>query len=355
VSLAVLAAGGLAAGLALANPFARPPSMADLTGSTPAFYQVVYRVEQAQGDQMQTSFEVLTFNGPFNVSDLTYTRPPSSGAPPTTGSVSTFSAQYELESGRLKETSPQGPALGGGAQALGVELSDLVARHLAIPLDTTMVVAERRCEVVRFSGPPAGPITPFGGADHDDLCIDSSGLVLSEAWTYKGRVIRRKTALEVSLAPGALHVVGPPPVSSAVPLPPADEVVGVVTAPKEKSFLTPPIPPPGFSSDPEVGVAQADPLNPMLAENSYLEWAFSRGGDLVTVDAGTGAKPWTAGDTPARPLKLAGLGQAQSALTSNGPEIRIALSDNRWVLVDGTIPLAELASYASGLHLASGS
>jgi hypothetical protein len=46
-----------------------------------------------------------------------------------------------------------------------------------------------------------------------------------------------------------------------------------------------------------------------------------------------GQLPWSRGDTPTRPVRLAGLGPAVVALRSDGPEIRVDLSGSRWVSV----------------------
>jgi hypothetical protein len=85
-------------------------------------------------------------------------------------------------------------------------------------------------------------------------------------------------------------------------------------------------------------------------------WTYVKGSDVISVEAGSerpGQLPWQPGDTETEPVQLLGLGPAQSAIRSDGAEIRVDLGSGRWVRVHGTIPVAELAEYSNGLRLAA--
>jgi hypothetical protein len=258
---------------------------------------------------------------------------------------------YDLQGGHLSLVSDRQPGPGSGDQALGPELGALVARHLAEPLHQTKLVAGQRCTVFRFSGPPAGPITPLSGADHDDLCIDNVGLLLSEQWTYNGHVVLQRTATTVSLTASGPRPVGAPPVSTALVAPSSTDLLEATTAGSHASFLASPPAPAGFTPQPVLSTIAFDPTQPGQVDDSSTLWSFVRGGDSITVEAGQGALPWQAGDTTTAPIRLVGLGEASSALRSDGPEIRVELGQDQWVRVHGTVPLAELAAYASKLRI----
>src|SRR5204863_5925284 len=76
-------------------------------------------------------------------------------------------------------------------------------------------------------------------------------------------------------------------------------------------------------------------------------WAFARGADCITVEAGASSQsqpPWKATD-PSKKVSLP-LGTAQSVLRSDGPELRVDLGGSRWVRVRGTVSPAVLEAYA---------
>jgi hypothetical protein len=99
-----------------------------------------------------------------------------------------------------------------------------------------------------------------------------------------------------------------------------------------------------------------DPQAPADSVARSVIWTFVDGPRLITVEAGAergGGTPWRSSDTVTRPLDLPGLGTANSAIRSDGPEIRIPVSGGRWVRVRGTVSLRVLMSYARRLHLSA--
>jgi hypothetical protein len=338
---ALVAAAGAALGVAAAT------SGGTAGPGLPARYEVVYRVVNSSTGTAVANWEVLEADGPFDVSDLTYRADPRAGAPPSGGSVSTFDVLYDLNAGRLVAVSGRPPGLGSGAEGLVPELGNLRRRGLAEPTGGPRLVAGRRCSTWRFAGPPVGPVARPSGGDHDDLCLSPSGLELAETWTYSGRVVLRRTAVEVLVGRSDPRVRIPAAPAGG---PPPSAVVHV--GPPGRSFLGAPPPPPGFAAAGSTGVTAFDPTDTSRVADVSVVWAYRRGGSDVTVQAGVGQTPWDDAGVPAPGLHLAGLGEARSVLESTGPQIQVSLSGSRWVEVDGAVPLRYLAAYAGRLRLA---
>jgi hypothetical protein len=313
----------------------------------PAAFQVVYQVVPSVGVAGRR-WEVLTQTAPFQVSDLTYESDPRTGAPPSTGTVSSFDHLYDLARGGLTLVSDRQPGPGSGVDAIAVELRELRDRGLA-QLVGRSSVAGAPCQVARLGEPPVGPIGPPNGTGHDDICIDRSGIVLQEMWTYHGVAVLQRRAVEVRVGLPDPAIQGAPSASSAKPSrAPAILIVSPAQAP---SYLAVPPRPVGFTVDPVVATAAYDPTDPTHVTDTSTIWAFSVGGAVLTVEAGQGQLPWRAGDAHAGLLNLNALGTASSALRSDGPEIRFQLDQGRWIRVRGTVPPQRLALYASELRL----
>jgi hypothetical protein len=321
-------------------------------------YQVVYQVTTSNAPT--SHWEVLTVTDPFDVSDLTYTADPRSGARPSAGSVSTYDALYDLRGGRLELVTYRQPALGSGDQALVTELGDLTQWGLATRLPGRRTVAGVGCDELRVSEPPAGPLTPIGRSGHDDLCLTRSGVELAETWTLGGKVVLRRTAVEVTIGSADRRIAvgpapAPAPASAPAPAPapgsgaPGAEVLVAVSRPAAATFLLPPPTPSGFEAMPSVHAITHDPTDLTRVADVSDVWAFRRGGALITVEAGTGQTPWNDSGVPTRNVLLKKLGPAVTVLRSDGPQVQVQMGGSRWVRVGGTVALAQLVSYASEL------
>lgn len=335
------------------NTSAIQPDLSDIP-ALPEAFQVVYRVLTSNGTTAASHWEVFSQSSPFDVSDLTYLSDPRAGAPPVTGAVSSFDHLYDLNAGNLTLVSDRQPGPGSGADAVGVELQELRRRGLAQSHGRS-TLAGRPCSITRFGEPPVGPISPPNGTGYDDLCIDRSGIVLRESWTYHGTAALQRTAVEVHIGVVDPVIQGAPPLSAARrSAAPAVLTVTPLSSPQPlpPSFLATPGPPPGFNPQPAVSTVAYDPTDPTRATDTSTIWAFSAGGSVVTVEAGQGRLPWGSNGTPTVPVLLRGLGTGASALRSDGPEVRFTLDGDRWIRVRGTIPPDRLALYASALMLA---
>ena len=333
------------------------PKTSDVTALPPA-YQVVYRVESSNGSSSRQYWEVLTQSDPFDVSDLVYGSDPRSGADPNTGTVSSFDHLYELSGGRLTLVSDRQPGPGSGAPATAVEVAELAQRRIAAVRGRSSAAGEP-CTVVRFGEPPVGPITAPNGSGADDICIDRSGLETHEAWTYHGRVVLERTALEVRVGSSDSAIVGAPALSTArtsgAPAilkvtQPAQSSAAQSSAAQSsaaQSYLATPPAPGGFTAQPVATTIAFSPSDPSQVTDLSTIWSFSDGGAVITVEAGQGQLPWSPGDTPTGALELKGLGRAALALRSDGPEVRVELDQNRWIRVRGTVPPEQLSRSAT--------
>lgn len=348
--LRVALVAGAGAGIAACSSTGHSQDALSDVRSLPAAYQVVYQVTNFIGSTTQQGWEVFTQTSPFDASDLTYATDPRGGSAPEGGSVTDFDHLYDLSNGQLALISDRQPGPGSGIEAVAVELRELQSRGQIEPLGRSRVAGER-CLSFRFGELPVGPIAPLGSTGHDDMCIDPSGVDIQEIWTLHGRVAFQRTAVEVRIGPPDPAIRPAPPTSGALRSATPTMILTVSAAPTA-SFLAQPPPPAGFSAQPAVSTIAHDPSDPNRVTDTSTLWAFSGGGAVVTVEAGQGQLPWAPAGTPTRALRLTGLGTAVSALRSDGPEIRVQLGEGRWIRVRGTIPLQELAGYASELTLA---
>ena len=325
-----------------------PTRVTDIA-AMPAAYQIVYRVDENSGGLTKETWEVFTQTDPFGGSDLTYQSDPRDGGPPVTGTVSSFDHLYDLAGGLLTLVSARQPGPPSGVQALGGELAEMGRRGLAQDIGRSLVAREN-CTVFRLAEPPVGPLSTPNGSGHDDMCIDGFGLVLREDWTYQGTLVLQRVATEERIGSADAAVTGPPSESAA-----RDAQVPAVlrVMPQgSSSFLDDPPAPTGLAARPAVATIAFNPSDPNQVTDTSMIWSFVGGGQLITVEAGTGAIPWAPSGTPTQTITLTGLGAASSALRSDGPEIRVQLVGGRWIRVRGTVPLETLARYASELMLA---
>ncbi|HWE55635.1 MAG TPA: hypothetical protein VG435_08985 [Acidimicrobiales bacterium] len=320
------------------------------TGIGPAHYEVVYLVDDTSSGSGQRRWEVLDVRDPVDVSDLTYASDPRTGAAPQGGTVTDSDGLYNLSAGGLTLVSHREPALGSGALSLGVELTQLFQWGLAQDLHQARTIAGQRCQMVRLSEPPAGPLTAVSGGDHDDVCLTTTGIELSESWTYLGRVVLSRLAQSVSLAtplPGIEAAPDPGTPSSS-----ASDVIQV-TSPAAPSFIAVPTAPTGFSKVASLSITADDPQQKGTLLYRASDWSFENGGQLITVEAGAGGTPWDDSGVVTRSQNLPGLGPATVVLRSDGPQLQLSLANQHWLVIGGTVPISQLISYASTLEAAA--
>jgi hypothetical protein len=353
--LVALVGAGVLAVVGLGLWFAAGPdgSSSSFTFSAPAMaYLVLYKNDINGVPQ----WEVLSVRRPFDGSDLTYrtsTRP-GPDARADAGTLSTRTGLFTENASGVHRVSGRQPGPPSGDQWVSVEMPEAISRGLAQDQHSLRRVAGRQCALYRVADPPSGPLHPLDAAvGHDDLCISREGLVLSETWTYRGSVVEQRTAVCVS-TDGSWPASLPRPgsTSDAGPAGPAGAIVRA--DPRPDTFIASPPTPAGYrDAGGPVSFRLPDPKHPALTVASTVVWAFDDGARVITVEAGAqrgGRLPWSPTDTTTKTVRLAGLGEATTALRSDGPEVRIDLGRGRWVRVRGTITLPSLVAFAGQLR-----
>jgi hypothetical protein len=316
----------------------------------PAAYRIVYHVEQP-GSSDAERWEELTVRRPFEARDVTFAQRPGPGVAVDSGTLATVDHLYRLSPDGLQEIAGRQPGLPTGDQAIGPQLVEAQRRKLAAPTKTRRTIAGRQCQDHRFVEPPVGPIALLKGSDSDLLCIDDDGLLLREEWTLKGKVVLRRQAETVDLAPADLDRVLSP--EGAAPFP--ANLAAPLVQPSDGSnpILPEPAPPAGFTKATIVDFAltggQQAPGAPAALLYTSTVFAFARGGDSITVETGvsTGPLPWKDTD-PSRDVELP-WAKVQSVLRNDGPELRADLGRGRFIRVRGTVSPAALEAYARTL------
>jgi hypothetical protein len=348
----------MVAALVLTRAATRQRSPSLPVGPLSASYSVTYRVEQ-NGNQR---WEVLAVQRPLRGSDLTYATagPPQAGDQPVAGSLSAPTTLYAVNSTGVHIASGRQPGPPTNDELLAVDLKSLLARGLAQDRHVTRNLVGRSCRVLRLAEPPSGAIRRLDStsADHDDVCLTPSGIVLAETWTYHGHVVLRRSAVAVreSVTDSTAAHAEPAPPDQRGATPPAAAAASITTDQTGNPALTTPDPPAGFHPwAPAVRLRVPDPQVPTSTIATSVTWAFVDGARIVTVEAGQtrgGRAPWSDGDTVTAAVALRGLGQASSALRSDGAEVRVDLGPGGWVRLRGTVAIGKLVAYANSLRVA---
>ena len=351
VALAVL----LVAGLVLTAVALRPSSGTRRIPAGVAFaaqsprYEVLYQVDHLSPGGQTRTWELLTVDRPFRVRDATFRAPPAPGDRPVGGTLTTADRLYSLSPNGIQDVSARQPGLGTEDQDLLGVVGEAARRGLAQPRGPG-AVAGRACQVYRFRDPPAGPLGPLTGSEHDDLCIDPAGIVLREDWVRAGALVVSRQAQRVDLEPAGIDAT----LSPAGALPPPNGTASAASlAPGQPvdTFLADPPAPAGFELRDRERFAFPDPETPQILVYGSVVWTFVRGTDVVTVEAASGRPDVSPvpGNTKLGKRRLPGLGDAASVVRSDGFEIDAVLNPGRWVRVRGTVPLPELTAYAGRL------
>lgn len=335
---------GLGVGIPLGRYLTRTP--VDGGPARPLSYQILYRTGTGGGGQAG-GWEQLTVQRPFRSSDLTFAAPPGPSATPTGGSVFTKDQLFAYAGGSFQLVSDRQPGVPGFDQDLITQLGELQSRHLTVDMHQSLTVAGRSCQVYRFHEPPSGAVAELSGPGHDDLCLDPQGLVLSEQWTLNGHIALQRRAVSVIVGP-----VTPSAAPRGSFTLPSNAVAAAQPDPSPRSFLPSPVSPPGFAGGQPETVTEVNPQAEGQLLSAEVIWYFTKGPDVITVEAGEsppGRLPWTAQVTATRPVTLAKLGAARSAIRSDGAELRLDLGDGQWIRIRGTVPLVGLIVYANML------
>lgn len=205
-------------------------------------------------------------------------------------------------------------------------------------------VLGRPCTVVRTGSPPASQLTAPTARSYDDICVDRTGIELSDTWVSNGTRLRTRTATtfapDAALGGGvfAPSPLGPAAVQSDLPF--ASEAL------KPSAFSSLPFPfdpPRGFRSD---GGYLTIPLEDgaIAGPPSYTE-NFLDGSRLIELVEGSQQGSFAPQGRPEHdPLGVAALDVQLS-----GSQFQVALPDEQFALIEGSDPSLLLAA-ARGLR-----
>ncbi|HMC40978.1 MAG TPA: hypothetical protein VKI19_15035 [Acidimicrobiales bacterium] len=205
-------------------------------------------------------------------------------------------------------------------------------------------VLGRTCTIVRTGSPPASQLAAPSAHSYDDICVDRTGIELSDTWVLNGTLLRTRTA--TTFAPDAASVEDaftPSPTRPAAVqsgLPAASEAL----QPSAFSGLPFPFdPPPGFR--PDGGYLTIPLQNGTIAgPPSYTE-NFRNGSRLIELVEGSQPSPFIPQGRPVH----SPLGVAALDVQLSGSQFQIALPEDQFALITGSDPSLLLVA-ARGLR-----
>ncbi len=243
------------------------------------------------------------------------------------------------------------PAFAGPVQHLDVALATAV-RHGQAVAGAPSTVAGRACrEYVSKEPLDQGIISPAAGGDRTTSCVSSEGLLLSEAWSLSGQVVRRRTAVTVGKGPdltgnGLFGGAVPTPAPSSQPLEQAKQV-DLATLTKALGIPEPGAPL-GLPLTAQVAVIQNDPTGGVAVEGGVLSWGSGdrlvvlrlERGLTVPLAVGTSGAAVTAGG---RTVRVSGV--------AAGVRVRFAGPQGLVATVTADVPEDELLAWIATVSL----
>lgn len=324
-------------------------------GAEPLSYVIEYDIER-YGDEVHRSRDRIEVRRPFEgrVEDAA----PGSQPKPRLSRLGTL--VISTGDGPRSLVSPPAPATGD--LRLKPVLSDAVAGGF-LEVRERRRVLQRECQVYRAgSSVSAGELVPVGSkpGEHSDFCVDAEGLLLEEVWIKDGRPLQRRIAAELK---------------TGVDLPDERfELEGEVQVPFEEGngFLRRIDPASGFEGTiyrldevPDgftylgryvISPPRLNPFqNPLDEEAPKAQVSmvdiWESGPDSLTltqtIAAEISAVPQNS--PTAKPLELP-FGVAASVLDLRSNEVRVALPEDRFIRIGGTLSRQDLVELASALR-----
>lgn len=321
-------------------------SLASPPRGIPGFH-VVYRIEvHAQGTEI--SRREVDVRRPLDSRDLTYAE---NGTDPVSGFVSAGTRLYGVNGPSVVDYGDRIAAAAPGDFRFEPILHDLVRLHLARRTARDRV-AGRSCDVYRFGEPLGDPIQAPKPGEYADLCIDPAGLVLSERWVFKGKLLRKMQAVSVTtrVPPDALFVAPSGPVT-----PNPTDVGAVQALPLSKlpstglPYWVAPAPPWGFRLTGRSRVVTTSSAGgaPEVTDIAYID-SYTRGPDVIEVVHRELGVAGPAGDGVER-VDAGSLGSGAVTLSPAGAAI--AFEAGKWlVTVRGALDVAHVRAFSEALR-----
>jgi len=222
--------------------------------------------------------------------------------------------------------------------ALGLAAGLHIGEARVIGHDT---IVGRMCTVVRTGGPVGSALTKATSSNHVDICLDSSGVMLSYRWTLNGKLAQTKRASMFDPNPTITSATFVP-----TPAPAADRRVSVVKATglsdASRAKLDPQLDPPA-SLRFDGGWVRVEALSSSLQVTTTLLYRSGSDG-LVTVDYNS------SGQTPTgTKISLRGGRTAYLQLGLDLTRLLVPINPNSSITIEGVDP-AEVRAVADALR-----
>jgi hypothetical protein len=320
--------------------------------SVPTTYTATFRVETRAGKTPVVTTERYWVRRPFEARIETW-----SGPPPGKDRLSVRQSAFGVLTNENPRSQPINiavpPSVATGDLRVDAGLDEALKSHTIIRRERRRVYG-RPCQIYRAGGPvSAGDFAPYkaGVGEYADFCVDRSGLVIEEAWTSRGRLVRRRVAVKVEVDPP----IDPEIFRITVPPTDAAQRGSVKQVDVTEPVWTPSRVPTGFRllghyrvALPQIAIPQSGG-SPTTAPVSLTD-VYVNGPDLLAVDQGASLAGLIASDNrPARSIDLGSLKNGQLVIDARMSEARGAAPDGSAVRVLGTLAPSELVQLARGM------
>lgn len=336
----------LAAGTALAACSSSSPAP---TG--PPSLRVVYRVEDSAQQPPRVTTVVVDDAPPYRGRTRTLAGPPP-GTTDLGGTATDEGHQYLLDAdGRVRTVAAVAPGFSGTGSGLAVALPAGEHHGLVQSVGTARVAGRTCTEWLSRDPLDSGPLAPASAVDRTTSCVDADGLLLRDAWTLHGQLVRTRTAVSVGRGPS---LAGPGLLSRRTPAPapstgPGEQVKVVPRAVLLQALAVPEPPAPqGLSPDRDAAVRQLDPDGQPGVEGGVLTWTDGRRLAVLRLERGL-----THRIAPPTTGVLVHLDAARTArLTATSIGLRLSFGQGSFVVtVTADLPEAALLAWAASLPL----
>jgi hypothetical protein len=209
-------------------------------------------------------------------------------------------------------------------------------------------VLGRPCTEVRTGTPIGQPLSKPTKSDHADLCVDRTGIVLSERWTRGGKLVRTRKATAFNIDPYFDDATFRPEPAADPAL--AKASLSAVAHPASESELAAL----GFTFTPPAGYTSTGPMTTKVSSSSnnlpaiteYSQF-FRHGSDVIELQQGSKPEP-----PSGTAVSVPGLGRAFLTLDMTASSIEAVDASGRYARLEGA-DVSRLISAATGLRGAS--
>lgn len=330
-------------------------------GDEPTTYTITYRLERYGQPKVEVSTDRIEIRRPF---DARIEWVAGTGAVPTR--ASRFGTLV-IRTGQGPRSLVSPPAPATGDLRLKAALPDAI-RNNYVEMRERRRVLGLPCQVYRAgSSVSAGDLVPIHTtADaYADFCVDDAGLLLEEVWVMNGKPLQRRIATArrtgVPLTDDRFTLADEQAIDVAAgngflrKIDPASGFEGTIyrlTQPPDGfvyrgRFL---VAPPRFNpyqdpADSEVSPEQLSMVDVWVRGPDVLVFSLTIAADIAAVPQSS---------RTAQPLDLGPFEDAATVLDLRTNEVRLALPEDRFLRIAGTLPLDELVEVTRSLRAEEG-